>query len=190
MQPWCSPVNTPPCHGGDRRFKSGRLRILKNPSLLKVKGFSISVAGAGIAIIDFLHTKCYLFIRYSVFKNGGDMEKSEKKFLELIKEFLENLKIEEIVRLIIIGREDIARKVIPIYLAEQNLARKLEKGGALTEDVSRVNSARAEFIISSTSERQKNLSEIEDASKTLKMLWGKNECARAIAEKRLPFLFF
>ncbi len=26
MQPWCSLVNTSPCHGEDRRFKSGRLR--------------------------------------------------------------------------------------------------------------------------------------------------------------------
>ena len=26
--PWCSPVNTSPCHGEDRRFKSGRARLV------------------------------------------------------------------------------------------------------------------------------------------------------------------
>src|SRR3989344_1716523 len=26
MGPWCSPVNTSPCHGEDRRFESGRTR--------------------------------------------------------------------------------------------------------------------------------------------------------------------
>ena len=29
LQPWCSLVNTSPCHGEDRRFKSGRLRKRK-----------------------------------------------------------------------------------------------------------------------------------------------------------------
>ena len=29
MGSWCSWPNTPPCHGGDRRFKSGRARQVK-----------------------------------------------------------------------------------------------------------------------------------------------------------------
>jgi hypothetical protein len=31
--PWCSRPNTPPCHGGDRRFESGRARHEKRVTL-------------------------------------------------------------------------------------------------------------------------------------------------------------
>lgn len=39
---WCSPVNTIPCHGIDRRFKSGRARSLQD-SLKKTTDLSGSV---------------------------------------------------------------------------------------------------------------------------------------------------
>lgn len=41
MRPWCSLVNMPPCHGGDRGFKSLRPRIIKNHRIFS-GGFCIT----------------------------------------------------------------------------------------------------------------------------------------------------